>query len=707
MLDALAAISRSEEDDLVLTEQAKIRKLGRQLASLSQDAPLSERVQIESEIGQAQLQVGRVEQAIASLTTAVDRAQSPASPLPVSERNRLLFQLGVAYLRLGETQNCCQHNTAESCILPIRGEGLHTRPRGSTEAIRCFTEVLAREQRGSPMSLASAWLLNIAHMTLGTFPDQVPASYRLPAKVLQPLDDLPRFRNVSPDLGLNTPNLAGGAVVEDLDGDGWLDIVTSSMDTSGPMRFYRSRGQGTFKEQGTLAGLTGLLGGLNMVHADYNNDGYFDLLVLRGGWKGKHGRHPNSLLRNEGDGTFTDVTLDAGLGEIALPTQTANWADFDLDGDLDVYIGNEHVQGAGPDFDVTSPSQLFVNNGDGTFADMAEAAGVRNMAYAKGVAWGDVDGDRWPDLFVSNLNGENRLYRNLGNGRFQDMADIYALRLPLASFPCWFWDFNNDGSLDLMVHSYAANTQHVAAQYFGLPLECEPPALYQGNGRGGFVDVAAKVGIRRPDMVMGCNFGDLDNDGWLDCYLGTGRPNFDALTPSVMYHNRLGRSFRDVSAAGGFAHLQKGHGVAFADLDQDGDQDIFEQMGGAYPGDRFGSALYENPGFSNHWLVVELIGLESNRAGLGARLKLDVTDKGTRRSIYKHVNSGGSFGGNPFRQAIGVGRATTIERLEIDWPQTGTTQVIENLEADQAVRVFEGSDSYSLRRLEGLGTQAW
>ena len=203
-------------------------------------------------------------------------------------------------------------------------------------------------------------------------------------------------------------------------------------------------------------------------------------------------------------------------------------------------------------------------------------------------------------------------------------------------------------------------------------------------------------------MTMGANFGDLDNDGWLDFYLGTGYPEYEALMPNVMYRNRRGRGFADVSTAGGFAHLQKGHGVVFADFDHDGDQDIFEEMGGAFPGDKAHNVFYENPGFGNHWLTIRLVGVRSNRSANGARIRAEIVEDGSRRSVYKHVNSGGSFGANPLRQMIGLGKATVVETLEVFWPTTGLTQTFTDVAVDRAIQISEESTSYStlsLRRL--------
>jgi len=386
------------------------------------------------------------------------------------------------------------------------------------------------------------------------------------------------------------------------------------------------------------------------------------------------------------------VTFDAGLGKVHYPTQTAGWADYDGDGDLDVFIGNEAL-----DHQEHAPCQLFENRGDGTFVDVAERAGVLNGRFTKGVAWGDVNGDGWPDLYVSNLGADNRLYRNNGNGTFTDIARDAGVTGPKNSFPVWFWDFNNDGALDLYVSSYDWESGGLAAYVadrLGKDPGVERPRLYQGDGRGHFRDVAKAQQLDAISLPMGVNFGDLNNDGFLDFYLGTGYPDYEALMPNVMYLNQSGRGFADVTLAGGFGHLQKGHGVVFADFDRDGDQDVFAQMGGFLPGDKFYNALFDNPGFDNHWIILQLEGRQANRSGLGARLTLTFTENGQRRMIHRQVGTGGSFGANPLSPSIGLGKAAKIDQLEIRWPKPGGTQTFKDLPVNQTIRLTEGQASF-------------
>jgi hypothetical protein len=639
----------------------------------------------------------------------LERAVALGDSLPGSisdwKTSNALYRLSVACMRVGETENCCQRPSSESCIFPIQSGGVHERTEGSRRAIGYLTDLVRKVPAPSAMGLKARWLLNLAYMTLGEWPNEVPRRFVLPPELFASDEEFPRFPNVALTLGLDTFDLAGGAIAEDFDADGDLDLMTSTWDTRGPMHYFVNDGAGGFVERTEEAGLHGIVSGLNMVQADYDNDGYADIFVLRGAWLGSAGRHPNSLLHNDGDGTFTDATFEAGLGERAFPTQTAAWRDYDLDGDLDLYVGAESGADLGASFVETAgkgslreAGQLFRNEGDGTFHDVAKIAGVENLRFAKGVTWGDYDGDRYPDLFISNLGSENRLYRNRGDGTFEDVAQRVGVALPKLSFPAWFWDFDNDGDLDLYVSTFQSGTAALAfvvASYMNLTIrdDREAPRLYRNDG-GVFTDVAAEQGVDRESLTMGANFGDLDQDGWLDFYLGTGYPDYEALTPNVMYRNREGTGFSEVTVAGGFAHLQKGHGIVFADLDDDGDQDVFSQLGGAFPGDKYGNALYENPGFGRHWLAVDLVGVRSNRSGLGAHIRVDVVERGVARSIHREVNSGGSFGANPMRQTIGLGMADHIEAVEVHWPVTNERQIFRDVPLDRRIEIEEGASKW-------------
>jgi hypothetical protein len=704
MLRTLAQIAEATPDEHPYLGTRQARQLRKQLRNLSPDTDSYARWQLLTMTAHAELYAGDVDGAIRHLTQAYELV--PAEQFKQPPGNLTRFQLAVAYMRMGTTRNCCVQPMARSCIVPF-GKTSFPRRQWSEKAIRHLSDLLDDTPPQFDVYVTARWLLNIAHMTLGGYPNEVPPRHRVPTSVFESQIDFPRFENVALQLRLPTFSLAGGVIVDDFDNDDHLDIVTSTWDPAGQMRFFRNNRDGTFTDRTEEAGLLGFLGGLNMVQADYDNDGWLDILVLRGAWAREAGRHPNSLLRNGSDGTFTDVTFQVGLGDVHYPTQTAAWGDYDNDGDLDLYIGNETSPSGGVDsytgreseiIGFEAPCQLFRNNGDGSFTDVAGPAGVENRGYSKGVAWGDFDGDRDLDLYVSNLMGPNRLYRNNGDGTFTDVAEQLRVTRPIVSFPTWFWDFDNDGTLDIFACPYTGRVNDLAKWHLGSSVPIEVPCLYWGDGRGGFIEVAADMNLARPVLPMGSNFGDLDDDGWLDFYLGTGDPNFETLMPNLMFVNQGGKRFVDVTMAGGFGHLQKGHGVAFADIDNDGDTDVYEEMGGAFYGDEFYDVLYVNPGFGHRWLGVRLIGVQSNRSAIGARIRVQVLEDGSTRSVYRHVTSGGSFGASPLRQHIGLGRASSIRQLEIFWPTTGRTQVFENIQPDQTIQIVEGEGRYT--RLE-------
>ncbi len=634
-----------------------------------------------------------------------ERALLDRGPLGSNQFTLIQTLKAVSHLRIGEQENCLLNHNADSCLFPIRGGGIHQLPRGSRAAIAELTALLAQY----PGDLRARWLLNIAAMTLGEYPDRVPPQWRIDPKKFESDHDIGRFPDVAGPLGLALDDLAGSVVLDDFDRDGFLDIMASTWRATGQLRFFRNDGNGSFTERTAESGLLGLVGGLNLIHADYNNDGFIDVLVLRGAWLGPQGRIPNSLLRNNGDGTFTDVTEAAGLLSFH-PTQAATWFDFDGDGHLDLFIGNES---SGP-ADL-HPAELYRNNGDGTFAECAAASDVAVTGFVKAVISGDYNNDGRPDLYLSRRDGPNILLRNDGPGptpsspwRFSSVAREAGVAEPFQSFSCWFWDYDNDGWLDLAVTGYGIqDVGDVAADYLGLPHAGERARLFRNRGDGTFADVTQEAGLYQVLHTMGCNFGDLDNDGWLDFYVGTGDPDFATLLPNRMFRSDGGKRFQDVTTSGGFGQLQKGHGIAFGDIDNDGDQDIYSDVGGAVSGDNYRNQLFANPGHGNRWLKLQLEGVRSNRDALGARLKIVLDTPAGERVLHRVVSTGGSFGASPLRQEIGLAHATAIKRVEIFWPATGRTQHLTGFDLDRAYRIRENSPdavALDLRRFNLLET---
>ncbi|WP_198675301.1 FG-GAP-like repeat-containing protein [Pleomorphovibrio marinus] len=604
------------------------------------------------------------------------RNQDPIMDYIDADVREIFGLLGIAYLRLGEQENCLRYHNHQSCILPISSAAQHQWELGSEKAMEFYALLL----RNNPGDLHSRWLYHIAAMTLGKYPEEIPHELLIPILNTDKTIDIEPFRDVAGSLGIDTNGLSGGVAMEDFTGNGFLDIMTSSFGMSDQLFFYENQGNGTFVNKTKEAGLLGITGGLNLIHGDYNNDGYPDILLMRGAWKGSEGEIPNSLLKNNGDGTFEDVTFEAGILS-QYPTQTASWVDVDNDGWLDLFIGNESK---GETLNFASipgrknyPCELFMNNGDGTFRNEAKQAGLDVSDFVKGVSWGDINNDGYPDVYMSVLGGKNRLFINQipskGHPSFEEITEIAGVGNPFHSFPVWFWDYDQDGFLDIFVSGYGTEETvpySVAASFLGLPTGASLPKLYRNNGDLTFTDISREAGLQVPLFSMGSNFGDINNDGYPDFYVGTGVPELHSLIPSQMFLNENGESFTNVTFEGGFGHLQKGHGIAFGDMDNDGDQDIYCVMGGAFEGDIYRNVLFENPGNSNNWIRLKLHGSKANRSAIGARIKLSVSyEDGSRREIFNTVSTGGSFGSSPLQQEIGLGNAVRkIDSIEVRWP---------------------------------------
>ena len=648
---------------------------------------------------------------VAERSGGVDAAGGAARPI--------YDLLATAYLRRGEQANClANHHAGEVCVLPFRGAAVHDDPDGARRA----ADVLADLLETTPGDLGSRWLLNVAHHALGSYPDGVPADWRIDGL------DAPggaRWANVAPHRGAAVDGISGGVSAEDFDGDGDVDLLVTSYGLRDPIRYFENRqageadGGGRFAERTEAAGLVGLTGGLNTVHGDVDNDGDVDVLVLRGGWFGAVGSWPNSLLLNDGAGRFEDATYAAGLGS-EHPTQTAAFADVDGDGDLDLFVGNESG-GAYPDAlgatgaSAARPSELFLNEGvvDGVprFREAAAEAGLALAAFVKGVAFGDVEGDGRLDLYVSVLGGPNRLYLNRSEGgrvRFEEAAASAGVEAPAFSFPVAWLDADGDGRDDLLVVSY--DVRHffetpadAAREALGLPPTAETTRLFLNRGDGTFRDASAEAGLDLPLFGMGLGVGDLDGDGRLDLYVGTGAPDLRSLIPNRAFLNRSSPGaprFEDVTLSSGLGHLQKGHAVAFADLDGDGDEDLYEVMGGAVEGDRARNVLFENPSLDRknaadrnrfRWVSLRLEGRRANRSAVGARLAVTLRQPdGTTRTLWRTVGTGGSFGAGSLAVDLGLGDAEAVEAVTVRWPG-GAQEAITGVAPGGRYRIVEGT----------------
>ena len=642
---------------------------------------IASKLQHQAVIANEMLNAGYPQQAIEKYNYVLNTIDSLQLNAPDEFINSVLDLLAITNLRLGEETNCLDGHNTESCIIPIRGSGIHRDKSGANQAIEIYKKLLSMQ----PNDFVYRWLINLAYMLKGDFPEGVPEQWLIPQLKTSESIEFPEFKEIGSKIGLDHIGLAGGSITEDFDNDGDIDILASSWGNNNQIQLFINDGNGHFANKTNESNLIGITGGLNIVHGDYNNDGFVDIFVLRGGWFSEDGKIPNSLLKNNGDGTFIDVTISAKVYS-EFPTQTASWGDYNNDGLLDLIIGNETTNG--PIYN----SELYHNNGDGTFTEKSRSIGLNIFGFIKAVVWGDIDNDGDQDLFVSRLGQPNSLYRNngeKGNWSFTDISNMAGVLEPIDSFPAWIFDYNNDGWEDIWVSGYDNSTGHVAMDYLGIPNDGETPRLYKNNKNGTFSNVTLETNMNHPLLTMGSNFGDINNDGFLDIYIGTGDPDYRSIQPNRMFINENGKKFKDVTFESRLGHLQKGHGVSFADIDRDGDLDIHAVMGGAYEGSVYQNTLYENPGnWNTNWIGLSLYGSQSNTLAIGARIEVVLE---TGNSIYRTVSSGGSFGGNTFQQMIGIGQNNKISSINIFWPKSGENQVLNDLGINRWHYVIEPS----------------
>ncbi len=552
------------------------------------------------------------------------------------------------------------------------------------EAARSFYRVLAIKP-----DLADQWLMKV---TLDAWKDdtiRLPEAMRFPTAPKAETGSIPglAFRDIAPNLGLDRFDGNGTCGWADFDGDGKLDVALAGSGTF--LGLYKNEGE-KFREVTAAAGLDRVPSGYSLNWVDYDNDGKLDLYLALNGWSGPM---PNRLYQNLGDGKFQDVSAasgaaDSGSGFVSL------WGDLNNDGLLDLAVANGVLKDG-------SVPQIYRNNGDGTFRNVTREAGLNEPPTygAIGIALGDYDRDGDLDLFINGLqSAPNRLYRNDGDLHFTDVTKQAGVdRQPAHNgFVAFFTDYNNDAWPDLLVASLApwdavleGLKPHFTVSSKDV-LHPDATRLFRNNRNGTFTDVTAEAGLGAPMGVMGAGVADIDNDGYVDFYFGVGDPQLSRLEPNRFYHNNGDGTFSDVTTAVGFAHPgNKGHGVCFVDIDEDGDLDVYAQLGGHYPGDHARNAFCQNlKGNGNNWLQVDLEGVKSNRYAVGTQMVL----RGGGLTVYREVKGSEGFGStSPYRQHFGLGKTTGIDSLEVIWP-SGLKQQFKALKVNQAIAIREGEE---------------
>jgi len=600
-----------------------------------------------------------------------------------------LAKLGMLQLRLAEVRNCVTNHNQDSCHFPLSENAIHKDKEGSLAAIQTFLTFLETE----PKNKHIRWLLNIAHMTLGTHPTGVPSQYLIDSHLFQSKMKFKKFTDIAGALGLQTVyQQSGGAVFDDFDNDGDLDIILTSRGYCDSAVYFQNNGKEGFTNKSVESGLASEFSAGHLIQADYDNDGDLDLYLTRGAWDYliyhqdilKKSQVYSSLLENNGKGVFTNVTKKSGLMSSGPNTVVAaHWSDFNNDGHLDLFVCNELRE---PD--------LYINNGKKKFINKIKSSGIKNMPNrCKGIAVGDINSDGYPDIYISNYLGENKLYLNQKDLTFIDTASTTIKKYPFRSFPAFMFDFNNDGNLDIYSSVFSHRIDHYVKQLLGgRSRNAETPKLFLGNGKGKFQDITKKANHSFTNMSMGINFGDLNNDGFDEIFIGSGHTSFGDITPNHMFYNNQGKELVDITTAGNFGNLQKGHGISFADFDRDGDQDILVQMGGNNDGDRFYPLLYQNPGFNNNWINIKFEGITVNKSAIGTKVKVSFRENGVLRHVYKWVNSGSSFGTNSLEVEVGIGKTKLIHSIEVWWSGQSKSFIYNNIAPNKFYLLKEGSD---------------
>ncbi len=511
---------------------------------------------------------------------------------------------------------------------------------------------------------------------------------------------------VSPEKKYLIESMPGGVLLLDYDGDGWLDIYFTNSPSVGiavqgqkaKSALYRNNHDGTFTDVTEKAGVGYPCWAMGGAVGDYNNDGWTDMLITC--------EEGMVLYRNNGDGTFTDVTKQAQLTDPRWSTGAA-FADYDGDGFADLMVSRyvEFDLNHLPQFGVGAtcrfrgiPVQcgprgmkglgdsLYRNNGDGTFTDVSQAAGVDDASgyYGLGVVWSDFNDDGRPDLFVADDSTPNYLYRNDGKGHFTDVSYISGTAVgtdggEMAGMGIAICDFNHTGRFSIHVTNF----------------EDQSNSLYRNDGNLAFTDVAFAAGVGQitiPYLGWGTGCVDLDNDGWPDLFVVNGHvyPQVDSLAAGAKYRqrklvflNRQNGTFADISNSVGPAVTipQPSRGAAFGDLDNDGRIDVVVENIDGLP-----MVLHNETTISNHWITFQLVGTRSNRLALGAKVRVVAGSL----SQIDEVRSGGSYlSQNDLRLHFGLGPADKVDRVEVRWP-SGSTQTLQNLASDRFYIVKEG-----------------
>ncbi|VAW95902.1 hypothetical protein MNBD_GAMMA21-1576 [hydrothermal vent metagenome] len=674
------------------------------------------------EKGKFNVHMGKFSEAIEQIETDIKEN---------GETEDKLFWQGIAYMRSAESQNCLSqiigetnkinlpsrlkdisgkdlieinsnsidhknHNHAQFCSLPIKE--YHKLQQGSNGAIRVFKRLLDNYDSDNKLY---RWLLNFSYMTLNQFPQSVPAEYLIKSDFIdqfygQQADAMRKkyshlsFADQATILGVDTLDAGKGVAVEDFDRDGFLDIVAVGLYSGA--QYYKNEGGVRFVEKTKEVGLGAVAQNHIISAADYDNDGWMDLFFST----------PSTyfrLYRNNRDGTFTDVTFESGLltppvnyQDTWIFTWGTAWGDVDNDGDLDLFIGQrgQNIPLFGGYLAKDQMDSMFFLNENGKFIDKTKEYGLTDIIANQGIvsaSFGDYDDDGYADLFLSTwTRTKSVLLHNVKGKRFEATN---LMDHDKTGFMSSFLDLNHDGHLDLYQAgaglAYTVTDQAV----FGADGANYANSIYI-NENGRFTEKREYFRGNMHIGSMGVSYGDINNDGCYDFYVGTGDPEAWHIMPNLMYVGETKEAectgyLDNISMLHGFGTIQKGHGIVFFDFDNDGDQDIYSALGGMWPADIWPNQLFVNDSaIYKSWVKLRLRGRDTNYYGIGAKIKVTATGKKGKKIIrHYHMDNKTGFGSAPYLAHIGLMDAVSIKTIEVSWPASRQKKVYNSVELNK------------------------
>lgn len=555
----------------------------------------------------------------------------------------------------------------------------HDDPQYAQGAMQIYELILTK----FPERVDVRWYYNLCHMMVGTYPDAVPADYYLPLDSLSGVASGAVYRDIAADLNINETRNGGPALWLDLDGDHDLDLITCSIDLDESIHVYRKSGS-SYDDITAVSGVNGLAGGSTIAPADIDNDGDLDVFIGRGKHHGSYGQLPVSLLLNKGDCILEDIAIPSGMSEL-LSVADADWIDYDLDGDLDLFVATENNGNL-------SLPKLYQNQGDLTFAQVQKEVLPQIMLKPmRAVEMTQLCSDQRPDLLVTYKSQRPFLWSATDTTMRKTPSPMAAHQATSTILPV---DVDNDGDLDVIMLPHTLRMGEATAT-FASGLLARPPSptthLYINQADTAFVPAHDQLGgLQYVESVYAATYFDADLDGDMDVYVSTGGQEVDELVPNRLFYNDGNGGFSEATITSGTGLISQSYGLAVANIDTDPLPEILINGGGFYEGDHGATVLFDAVGSTdNQWLRIKLEGRQDNHFGIGARVAIHCMLGDTTEKVYYHYPDPGH--GLSTRQVdlpIGLGQARAIDKVVVDWP-IGGRQILTDIEVNQTIIIAQ------------------